>query len=169
MKNIPDFFEIKSLRLLRETKGVDFHTVPTDDASSITRVMHQPGAQSPGAIDDVANPWYYHPSQEDNILVLYGKRTIELYTAEHGLYKFEMTADQVFLNGDVVCDEPAVLSWSTHVFHRVRSCTQEGSRSVNFAFRDDDFDINTNFNIYDLDEETGKFKVIREGHLDQPQ
>jgi len=27
--------------------------------------------------------------------------------------------------------------------------------------------MRTNFNIYDLDTTTGKFKVIREGHLDQ--
>jgi hypothetical protein len=27
--------------------------------------------------------------------------------------------------------------------------------------------MKTNFNIYDLDIETGKFRVIRQGHLDQ--
>ncbi len=166
---IDEFFEIKPLRLLRETKDVEFHIVPTKGASSVDRVMHLPGAHSPGAVGDIERPWYYHPDQEDNILVLHGRRWIELYTKEHGVYEFEMTPDQVLLNGEVICDEAAVLSWPTHIFHRVRSCSVEGSNSVNFAFHKKGFHIHTNFNIYDLDMDTGKFHVLREGHLDQPQ
>lgn len=38
---------------------------------------------------------------------------------------------------------------------------------MNFAVHYEGFDIKTNFNIYDLDTETGKFEIIRAGHLDQ--
>jgi len=166
---IEGLFEIKPLRLLRQTEGVDFQIVPTTGASSIDRVIHVPGARSPGAVGEVEHPWYYHPDQEDNILVLYGRRWIELYTKEHGIYEFEMTADKVILNGEVICEEPAVLFWPTHVFHRVKSCKKEGSRSVNFAFHKKDFDIQTNFSIYNLNTETGEFSILREGRLDQPE
>jgi len=166
--NRDGLFEIKPLRLLRQTEDVEFHIVPTHGASSVDRVMHLPGAHSPGSVGDVERPWYYHPGQEDNILVLHGKRWVELYTKEHGIYEFEITPHKVFLNGKVICDEPAILSWPTHVFHRVRSCNKEGSNSVNFAVHKKNFDIQTNFSIYDLDTDTGVFHVLREGHLDQP-
>jgi hypothetical protein len=38
---------------------------------------------------------------------------------------------------------------------------------VNFAVHYEGFDIRTNFDIFDLNTETGEFKVIRAGHLDQ--
>ena len=165
--SISNLFQIKPLRLLRQTEGVEFHVVPLVGESSIDRVIHDPGAHSPGAVGSVKRPWYCHPNQEDNILVLHGRRWVELYTKEDGIYEFEVTAEQIFLNGELICDEPALLSWPTDVFHRVRSCEKEGSHSVNFAVHKPGFNINTNFNIYDLDTDTGKFEVIREGHLDQ--
>jgi len=60
-----------------------------------------------------------------------------------------------------------MLVWPCGVFHRIVSCPEQGSASVNFAVRYEGFNIRTNFNIYDLDTESGKYKVIREGHLDQ--
>ncbi len=60
-----------------------------------------------------------------------------------------------------------MLVWPCGVFHRIVSCPEQGSGSVNFAVRYEGFNIRTNFNIYDLDTESGKYKVIREGHLDQ--
>jgi len=43
-----------------------------------------------------------------------------------------------------------------------------GSASLNLAVHHDGFDIRTNFSVYDLDPDTGQYRVIREGHLDQP-
>jgi hypothetical protein len=59
-----------------------------------------------------------------------------------------------------------MLVWSQGVFHRIQS-GEKGSASLNFAVRGKEFDIKTNFNIYDLDTNTGEYKVLREGHLDQ--
>jgi hypothetical protein len=60
-----------------------------------------------------------------------------------------------------------MLVWPCGVFHRIVSCPEQGSSSVNFAVHTYGFDIRTNFNIYDLDTESGQFKVIRAGYLDQ--
>jgi hypothetical protein len=60
-----------------------------------------------------------------------------------------------------------MLSWPTHVFHRVLS-GPEGSAAVNLAYHHEGFDIRNNFSIYDLNTDTGDYSVIRAGHLDQP-
>jgi hypothetical protein len=39
---------------------------------------------------------------------------------------------------------------------------------MNFAVRNDTFDIDTEFNIYDVDTTTGAYEVVRLGKLDQP-
>jgi hypothetical protein len=44
----------------------------------------------------------------------------------------------------------------------------EGSLSTNYAKRLQGFDIDTNFNIYQLDTESGAYDVARLGALDQP-
>jgi len=44
---------------------------------------------------------------------------------------------------------------------------RRGHSAINFAVHYEGIDIRTNFNIYDLDTETGKFRVIREGYIDQ--
>jgi hypothetical protein len=54
------------------------------------------------------------------------------------------------------------------VFHLITSDPIEGSASVNLATHYEGFDIETNFSIYDLDVDTGEYKVIRKGSLDQP-
>ena len=56
----------------------------------------------------------------------------------------------------------------SNVFHRIKS-GPEGSKSLNFAVRYEGFDIRTNFNIYDLDVDSGEYSVAREGHKDQPE
>jgi len=70
------------------------------------------------------------------------------------------------MNDELICDEPAVLTWPPFVFHRVES-KEIGSASINFAQRTTGFDIKDNFSIYDLNTDSGEFKVIREGHVDQ--
>ena len=158
------------LRLLRSTPNVDFHLVPdmVEGLSSVDRVKHAAGAMSPKAPDsDVERPWYMHPNQEDNLLVFNGKRIVDLYTAEHGkVESFEITPDLIKHGDKVILDEAGIFGWPTFVFHRVHS--PEGSMSLNFAKHFEGFDIKTNFNIYDLNEETGEYTVLRAGHLDQP-
>jgi hypothetical protein len=109
-----------------------------------------------------------HPFQDDNLMVLSGERHVEIYTPEHGrVVKVDVTADSIVIDGALAYDGPGMLVWPRYVFHRIRSCPQKGSASVNFAVHYDGFDIRTNFNIYDLDPATGKYQVIREGHRDQ--
>ena len=95
-------------------------------------------------------------------------RSIDLYSPEYGRVEhFTVTADNVCRGNEVCYTGAAMLVWPCGVFHRIVSCPEQGSSSVNFAAHTDGFDIRTNFNIYDLDTESGQFKVIRAGHLDQ--
>jgi hypothetical protein len=163
-------FTIKPIETLRKTKDVLFSSVPMmDNLEGITRVMHEPGALSPGSVGDVKRPWYMHQNQEDNLLVMHGHRVVELYTKEYGrIVKFEVYPEKIIQDGEVVYEGAAVLHWPTNVFHRIESGA-DGSKSLNFAVRYDGFDIRTNFNIYEVDTETGDFQVAREGHKDQPE
>ena len=135
--------------------------------SGIDRVIHRHGAFSPGAVAGVKRPWYMHTQQEDNLLVLQGRRTVDIYTLEHGRVEtFVVEPERVTRGGRVVCDRPAMLVWPRRVFHRITS-GEQGSISLNFAVRDPDCDMKTNFNIYDLDTGQGTFHVVRQGFLDQ--
>jgi hypothetical protein len=58
----------------------------------------------------------------------------------------------------VLFDGPAMLVWPRYVFHRITS-GPEGSASLNFAVHYEGLDMRTNFNIYDLDLETGEHRV----------
>jgi hypothetical protein len=160
------------LKKLRETPSVEFDLIPgvIDGLSSIDRVRHQQGAISPSAPGTgVERPWYMHPNQEDNLIVLSGIRKVELYTKEHGkVEQFEVTPDYVKHGDKYVYEGRCIFGWPTNVFHRINSPLEGGSISINFAKHSDGFDIRTNFNIYDLDEATAEYRVIREGHKDQP-
>ena len=57
--------------------------------------------------------------------------------------------------------------WPAGIFHRIISGS-EGSISINISTRTDDFDLKDNFNIYDLDTNTGEYNVIKKGIEDQP-
>ena len=171
LEEVKNLYKIVTLKEIRRTENVRFDALDTSIIPHIEgfdRVIHGPGALSPGSVGDVEHPWYMHPHQEDNLMVLHGTRYIDIYTPEHGKVEhFSVTADKV-CRGDEVCyTGAAMLVWPRRVFHRILSCPKEGSASVNFAVRYDGFDIRTNFNIYDLNTETGESKVIREGHLDQ--
>jgi hypothetical protein len=100
--------------------------------------------------------------------VLQGKRYVDIYTAHHGtIERFEVTPHHVTKNGVMLYQGEAVLVWPRGVFHRIESDADTGSASINLATHYDGFDIKTNFNIYALDDATGRFHVIRKGHLDQ--
>lgn len=170
---VPGLYRVIPLRILRRTPGVCFDMIPRSIFSrigSIDRVLHEGGACSPGPVGDVQRPWYMHPHQDDNLIVLYGTRHVDIYTPTHGAVEhFVVTADRVEKGGRLFYDGPAMLVWPRGVFHRVESPEPTGSASLNFAMHYDGVDLRTNFNIYDLDVETGEYRVIREGHLDQPE
>ncbi len=164
------FWRVIKLAPFRHTPGVQFDIVPMEflpRVEGIDRVVHEHGAVSPGPVGSLKRTWYYHPFQEDNLLVLEGQRTAEIYNLEHKrLETFVVTPDRVTHDGQVLYEGPCMLVWPTRVFHRITS-GQDGSVSLNFAVRFPGFDIDTNFNIYELDEATGKFKLLRVGKLDQ--
>lgn len=165
-------YRIISLKVLRRTPNVWFDMLETDQVgpiAAVDRVIHGPGAISPGSVGGVERPWYMHPHQEDNLMVLHGTRTVELYTQAHGrIERFTVMPNLVSRENGSRFEGPVMLVWPRHVFHRIVSCPKEGSASVNLAAHFEGFDIRTNFNIYDLDTATGAFRVVREGHLDQP-
>ena len=170
IKEVKDFYKVIKLKEFRHTEGVSFDImiesmIPKIDA--IDRVIHKKSAVSPGGIDSVSRPWYMHPHQEDNIFVLHGQRTIELYMPKYGkIEKFVITPDFIEHNGERIVDGGGLITWSTDVFHRIVS-GKEGSASINLATHHNMFDIKTNFNIYDLNIETGEYKLLREGYKDQ--
>ncbi len=166
----PGLYRIIPLKVLRRTEGVTFDNVPVEaipKIDAIDRVIHKSKAISPGPTGAVARPWYMHPHQDDNLVVLHGTRLVDLYTKEHGrIESFEVSADRITMQGKLIYDGPAMLVWPTRVFHRVESL-EEGSSAINFAVHYEGIDMRTNFNIYDLDLKTGQFEVIREGFRDQ--
>lgn len=170
LEEVKGLYRIILLKEFRRTPGVVFDvmeksTIPKIDA--IDRVLHSGSAVSPGPVNDVARPWYMHPHQADNLLVLAGVRYVEIYTPEHGkIEKFTVAPDRIEHNGIKVCDGNGVLVWPTGVFHRITSGA-DGSASINLATHYEGFDIRTNFNIYDLNTETGEYTVLREGYKDQ--
>ncbi len=171
-RQVEGLYRIIPLRVLRKTPGVSFDLVPTavlPHIDGIDRVLHDGGAVSPGAVGDVARPWYMHPHQDDNLIVLYGTRFVDIYTKAHGqIESFDIAPHQIRQGEKLIYDGAAMLVWPRGVFHRIRSDERTGSASLNFAVRYDGFDIDTNFNVYDLDPATGEYRVLRAGYLDQP-
>ena len=170
---VKGLYKIIPLNPMRRTPNVAFDTIPVNAiprVDSIHRVIHGSGAVSPAPMPDVDRPWYMHPFQDDNLLVVHGIRYIEIYTSKNGAVEsFTVTPHLIKKNGKLIFEGPAILSWPCNVFHRVQSCDKTGSVSLNFATHYDGFDSLSNFNIYDLNTDTGKYKVVREGKLDQPE
>ena len=168
-------YRIIPLRMLRRTKGVKFdEMVPSDipNIQGIDRVIHGPNSISPGPIEDapvpIKRPWYMHPGQDDNLLVLQGTRYIDIFDPKT-LTKasFIVSPDKIFKNDKLYYDGPAMVVRPAGIFHRIISGI-EGSISVNFATRTKNFDIKDNFNVYNLCTSTGDYHVLKEGHEDQP-
>jgi len=167
---IPGLYKVVALQPFRKTEGVSFDILPKNlvpKVDAVDRVIHKTRAVSPGPVGDVKEPWYMHPHQEDNLIVLQGVRHVEIYTKAHGrIESFIVTPERIEHNNKLLYDGPALLVWPRGVFHRIKS-GDIGSASINLATHYEGIDMRTNFDIYDLDIETGKFRVIREGHLDQ--
>lgn len=170
IEEVKGFYSISPLKLFRKTEGVVFDLVPENivkASSSVDRVIHKNNAISPGGVGEVERPWYMHYHQKDNLVVLHGYRNVELYNRE--LRKkiiFEIHPDKIYRDGELVASEGVVLSWDVKIFHRIVS-GDEGSASLNFAVRDEEFDVKTNFNIYELVEASGEYSTVREGFKDQ--
>lgn len=170
LPSVANLYRIIPLTLFRRTPGVAFDVLRQGDIpviAAIDRVLHDGAAVSPGPVGAVQRPWYMHPAQDDNLMVLAGIRHVEIYTPEHGrIEQFDVTPNEITHNGTMLHQGPAMLVWPRRVFHRIASGPQ-GSASINLAAHYDGFDIRTNFNIYAVDTTSGEFRVIRHGHLDQ--
>jgi len=162
-------FHVIPFFLLRKTNKVNFHSIPCmERITGIERVVHEQGALSPGSVAEVQKPWYMHPNQEDNLITLFGSRVVELYHPSHDqIETFEISAERIVHNNVTILDGPGILGWPTGVFHRNSSPYQGGSVSLNLGIHFEDFNVDTEFNIYDLDITTGKHRVLSEGHLDK--
>lgn len=168
-------YRLIPLRNLRRTTGVKFdEIVPSDipKIDGIDRVIHGPNSISPGPIEDsvpaVKRPWYMHPGQDDNLMVLQGTRYIDIFCPKkRERATFIITPDKVYKNDKLYYDGPAMVVWPAGIFHRIIT-GEEGSISVNFASRTKNFDLSTNFNIYDLNVYSGEYRLLRDGSEDQP-
>ena len=170
---VPGLYRVIRFLPLRRTKSVSFDFFPLRAIlriDAIDRVIHGPRAFSPGSVGNVARPWYMHPHQEDHLLVMHGERVVELWSERHPrIVRFHVSAGRILRDGKPTSGGPAMLAWPVRVFHRIQSDPLLGSASLNFAARHPGYDVLTNFNIYDLNPETGESKVIREGYKDQPE
>ncbi|MDP2791907.1 MAG: hypothetical protein Q8O15_09160 [Rectinemataceae bacterium] len=170
LDEVDRFWRIIKLKPFRRTEGVAFDIMPMKylpKIDGIDRVIHKHGALSPGSVGDVVRPWYLHQQQEDNLLVLQGVRYVEIYSLEYRrVERFTVEPERIFHNDKLVYEGPAIVVWPTNVFHRIVS-GDDGSASLNFAVRLPGYDVNTNFSVYDLNVETGDYRVVREGKLDQ--
>ena len=167
---IPGLYKVVALQPFRKTEGVSFDILPNNlvpKIDAVDRVIHKNRAVSPGPVGDIREPWYMHPYQDDNLIVLQGIRHVEIYTKAHGrIESFVVTPERIEHNNKLLHDGSGLLVWPRGVFHRIKS-GDIGSASINLATHYEGLDMQKNFNIYALDIDTGKFRVIREGHLDQ--
>jgi hypothetical protein len=163
-------YHIIPFSLLRHTENVDFHSIPyLDQINSMDRVIHWKNAISPWKVWDVEEAWYMHPNQEDNLITTSWSRIVELYHSKYSdwkIEKFELDENFIKHNWKIVCEWPWILGWPTWVYHRNNS--PEGSASLNLWIRFEWFDVNTEFNIYDIEESTWKISMIRKWSEDQP-
>ena len=174
-------YRLIPLRILRRTSGVIFdEIVPSDipkQINGIDRVIHKENSISPGPVEVstsgystslIKRPWYMHKGQDDNLMVLQGTRYIDVYNpTSKEKASFIVTPDKIYKNDKLYFDGPAMIVWPAGIFHRIISGS-EGSISINISTRTDDFDLKDNFDIYDLDTNTGEYNVIKKGIEDQP-
>jgi hypothetical protein len=164
-------YRIIPLRIMRRTQGVKFdEMVPSDipKIDGVDRIIHGPNSISPGPVDNVNRPWYMHKHQDDNLMVLFGTRFIDIYDVKTRTEaSFIITPDKIYKNDKLYCNYPAMIVWPSGIFHRIIS-GPEGSISMNFATRHKGFDIRDNFNIYNLNVNSGEYVLMKDGFEDQP-
>lgn len=168
-------YRLIPLRMMRRTKGVVFdEMVPSDipKIDGIDKVIHGANSISPGPVEDSTppckRPWYMHPGQDDNLMVLQGTRYIDIFcTKRKEKASFIVTPEKIYKNDKLYYDGAAMVVWPAGIFHRIIS-GDEGSISINFATRTKQFDMSNNFNIYELNTYSGNHTVIKDGTEDQP-
>jgi hypothetical protein len=168
-------YRLIPLRILRRTAGVKFdEMVPSDipKIHGIDRVIHGPNSISPGPVEDATpptkRPWYMHPGQDDNLMVLQGTRYVDIFDPVTKVKSsFVITPEKVYKNDKLYYDGPAMIVWPAGIFHRIIS-GDEGSISINFSTRTNKFNLDDNFNIYNLNTYTGNYTLLKEGVDDQP-
>ena len=137
-------YRIIPLRILRRTEGVKFdEMVPSDipKINGIDRVIHGPNSISPGPVENITRPWYMHPGQDDNLMVLQGTRYIDIYCPKRKeKASFIVSPDKIYKNDKLYYDGPAMIVWPAGIFHRIIT-GEEGSISVNFSTRKKNFDL----------------------------
>ncbi len=115
LEEVEGLYRIVALRAPRRTPGVRFDMVVLGELlriGAIDRVIHVGGAVSPGPVAGIERPWYMHTAQDDNLLVLHGKRHVDIYTPVHGRVEhFTVTADSVLHNGELRHEGAAMLVW----------------------------------------------------------
>ena len=168
VKKVEGLYHIIPMKQLRHTENVDFEVMSFfEEFNWVDIVKHESWARSPGSVNWEWDYWYMHPAQEDNLITLHGNRYVELYTKEHWkVERFEISYDRVKLNWEIIHEWPAILGWPTGVYHR--NYSPEGSISMNFAVRSEKFDLDTEFNIYDVNTEFWEVRTVRLWKLDQP-
>ncbi len=156
------------IKKLRETTKVEFDAFPLfREINGIDIVNHEPEARSPSLPNWDSDVWYMHPWQEDNLVTLHGNRFVELYNFKtKKIDIFQISHDKIILNWETIHIWSAILWWPEWVFHR--NYSPKWSISMNFAVRDEKFNIDTEFNIYKLDLKTGDYKIARIWSEDQP-
>ena len=78
-----------------------------------------------------------------------------------------VTSDKVYKNDKLYFDGPAMIVWPAGIFHRIIS-GDEGSISINMSTRNNNFNLDDNFNIYDLNIYSGEYRILKDGSEDQP-
>jgi len=161
-------FHIIPLKRLRHTNKVDFDVMSFfEEFNWIDIVTHQAWAKSPWSVWDKEDMWYMHKWQEDNLITLSGNRYVELYDMKNKkIERFEISHELIKHNWEIIHEGPAILGWPVTVFHR--NYSPNGSVSMNFAVRTNDFDLDTEFNIYNLNINTGEYDIVRVWKEDQP-
>ena len=95
-------YRLIPLRSLRKTAGVVFdEMVPSDipKIHGIDRVIHGPNSISPGPVDNIKRPWYMHPGQDDNLMVLKGERYVDVCDPKSKQKaSFIVTPDRIYKN-----------------------------------------------------------------------
>lgn len=168
---IPGLYRIIPVQVLRRIGNVEFDAIPipNEGISGLDRVWHKgDNVLSPDSVEGVERPWYMHPYQDDYLMMFNGVRYNELYHPKNGHVTVEATTEYIKIDGKTVHEgSSAIVMWPRGVFHRIKS--NGDAVSINLAVRyKEGFDIDTEFNVYDVNTETGESRLIREGHLDQP-
>jgi len=168
-------YRLIPLRMLRKNPGVRFDEIAPSNIpkiDGIDKVIHASNSISPGPVEDAVppckRPWYMHPGQDDNLMVLQGTRYIDIYCPKRKKKSsFIVTPDKVYKNDKLYYDGSVMVVWPAGIFHRIIS-GEEGSISINFSTRTNKFKLDDNFNIYNLNTYSGTYTLIKDGIEDQP-